>query len=320
MPGGTGIDPLERDEDASEFLRRLQAEAGASPYTVRNYRQALGEFSLWHQGQRQQPPPWLQLSRADFRAYLRFLGHQRLGRAAVMLRFSALRSFYRQFVRAGRLAASPLHDIALPRRERRLPQFLTATQTEALLNAPRDEWLALKARAADPSAAIHSLRDAAVLELIYSCGLRISEVCGLRAGDVDGESRLARVRGKGRKERQLPLGRPAWVALSQYWAAMGGVPAPDLPAFPRESDATLPIYPRIIQSRFKHYLAAAGLDPALTPHKLRHSFATHLLDRGADLRSVQELLGHERLATTQVYTHVTTARLRKAYDAAHPRA
>jgi integrase/recombinase XerC len=160
----------------------------------------------------------------------------------------------------------------------------------------------------------------AVLETIYSCGLRISELCGLQAADVDWKQMLVRVRGKGKKERLIPIGEPALKAIETYWAAAGLAPTGTEPIFPRTNDPELPIYPRILQMRLKKWLVAAKLDPKLTPHKLRHSYATHMLDAGADLRSVQELLGHAHLATTQVYTHVSTERLKKAYDAAHPRA
>ena len=164
------------------------------------------------------------------------------------------------------------------------------------------------------------LRDAAILEVIYSCGLRVSELCGLRVLDLDRAERLIRVRGKGKKERQLPIGKPAIAAIAHYWAALEHPPTGEMPVFLANPNDLRPVYPRLVQLNLKHYLEAAGLDPALTPHKLRHSYATHLLNAGADLRSVQELLGHENLVSTQVYTHLTTGRLKKAYDAAHPRA
>jgi integrase/recombinase XerC len=158
------------------------------------------------------------------------------------------------------------------------------------------------------------------LTTIYSCGLRISELCGLRAEDVNWGERLVRVRGKGKKERQLPIGEPALQAIRNYWARLPSAPIGAMPVFLPSTRSLRPLGPRILQARLKRHLAFAGLDPHLTPHKLRHSYATHLLDAGADLRSVQELLGHAHLATTQVYTHLTTERLRRAYNEAHPRA
>ena len=163
-------------------------------------------------------------------------------------------------------------------------------------------------------------RDVAVLETIYSCGLRISELCGLVAQDIDWNERLVRVRGKGKKERLVPIGEPALEAIRNYWRLLPQAPAGESPAFLVGAGKRTPVSPRHLQLRLKKYLAVAGLDPHLTPHKLRHSYATHLLDGGADLRSVQELLGHAHLVTTQVYTHLTTERLKRAYDAAHPRA
>ena len=163
-------------------------------------------------------------------------------------------------------------------------------------------------------------RDVAVLETIYSCGLRISELCGLVAQDIDWNERLVRVRGKGKKERLVPIGEPALEAIKNYWSLLPQAPAGESPVFLAGAKKRTPVSPRHLQLRLKKYLAIAGLDPHLTPHKLRHSYATHLLDAGADLRSVQELLGHAHLVTTQVYTHLTTERLKRAYDAAHPRA
>ncbi len=163
-------------------------------------------------------------------------------------------------------------------------------------------------------------RDVAVLETIYSCGLRISELCGLAAQDIDWSERLVRVRGKGKKERLVPIGQTALAAIRDYWSLLPQSPAGESPVFLANPKKRTPISARHLQLRLKKYLALAGLDPSLTPHKLRHSYATHLLDGGADLRSVQELLGHEHLATTQIYTHLSTERLKRAYDAAHPRA
>jgi integrase/recombinase XerC len=150
--------------------------------------------------------------------------------------------------------------------------------------------------------------------------LRISELCGLQAQDISWSSKSVRARGKGKKERIVPIGDPALEAIRAYWQLLPQQPAEDSPVFLARNSMLRPVSPRDLQLRLKKYLAIAGLDPELTPHKLRHSYATHLLNAGADLRSVQELLGHAHLVTTQVYTHVTTERLKKAYDLAHPRA
>jgi site-specific recombinase XerD len=308
------------DSLVEEFLQHLEADRGVSPYTRRNYAQALAEFSRWHAAERGSPPCWPRLERDDFRGYLRWLGRSGLGRAATRLRFSALRTFYRHLMRRGHVAAVPVRNLALPKLARRLPRFLTPEQTAALLRAPLDELARSQASEARCLSAAEARRDAALLELLYSSGLRISELCGLRVEDIAFAEQTVRVRGKGRKERLVPVGAPALEAIRFYWSSLAAAPAAGMPVLLAREAGIEPVYPRLVQLRLKRYLAAAGLDPAITPHKLRHSFATHLLDAGADLRSVQELLGHAHLATTQVYTHLTTERLKRIYEQAHPRA
>lgn len=313
--------PPEPDKWTQKFLTHLATDRGASAYTQRNYRDALLEFSRWHHQERKQPPVWDALQRDDFRAYLRFLGRNNLGRAAIQLRFSALRTFYKFLIRHGVLNASPIKNISLPKLEKRLPKYLTAKQISDLLVAPMQPLTEKKEKGRGrPISAAICFRDVAVLETIYSCGLRVSELCGLRAEDIDWSEQLVRVRGKGKKERLVPIGEPALKAIREYWNLLEQKPAGEAPVFLSEKPKSTPIAPYVLQVRLKKHLAAAGLDPSLTPHKLRHSYATHMLDAGADLRSVQELLGHAHLVTTQVYTHLTTERLKKAYDAAHPRA
>ena len=322
MPGRAVQSTETEDALVLSFLQYLQTEAGASVYTQRNYRQALLEFANWFASENNSSPDWLALKQQHFRAYLRFLGRGNYSRSAIQLRFSALRSFYKHLMRRGKLDASPVKEITLPKKEKRLPQFLTPEQMLALLEAPLRELASARehAEAGEPIDPAPYLRDAAVLEVIYSCGLRVTELCALRVINLDSAERLIRVHGKGKKERQLPIGKPALAAIERYWAALEHPPTGEMPVFLANPNDLRPIYPRLIQLNLKHYLEIAGLDPTLTPHKLRHSYATHLLDAGADLRSVQELLGHENLVTTQVYTHLTTDRLKKAYDQAHPRA
>ncbi len=193
-----------------------------------------------------------------------------------------------------------------------------------LLSAPLQDLGSQQAIAREagstPPEASDSYRDAAVLELIYSSGLRISEVCGARVEDLNLQSRVLRVRGKGRKEREVPVGIPALKSLERYWQDVQHPRTHGTPVFLAPSSDQKPISASSVQKSLKKYLAIAGLDPALTPHKLRHSFATHMLDNGADLRSVQEMLGHAQLKTTEVYTHVTAERLKQVYNKAHPRA
>lgn len=310
-----------KDRWLAAFLEHLATERAASAYTVRNYRQAVQEFTAWHAQERQAAPQWAELDRDDFRSYLRFLGRRELSRAAIALRFSALRSFYKFLVRQGQVESSPVRNLALPRPGKRLPRFLTVQQLEALLRAPLEALRAPKRSGPGrPLDEVACYRDAAILETIYSCGLRISELCSLRAEDINWADQLVRVRGKGRKERLVPIGAPALEAIRLYWSKLPQPPFGSMPVFLPSAKSTRPLGPCILQRRLKKYLLLAGLDPAITPHKLRHSYATHLLDAGADLRSVQELLGHAHLVSTQVYTHVTTDRLKRAYEQAHPRA
>lgn len=309
------------DSRLREFLTHLATDRGASVYTQRNYRQALIEFHQWHQRERQQPPDWPNLRRDDFRSYLRFLGRNNLSRAGIQLRFSALRTFYGYLVRHGLVESSPIRSLALPKLEKRLPKFLTTQQMLDLLKAPlMPLGQGPQKRAGRPVVPALCFRDLAILETIYSCGLRVSELCGLLAEDLDWGERLVRVRGKGRKERLAPIGDHALRAIRDYWGMLSLSPSGPSPVFLSHTQPPTPVAPRDLQRRLKKYLLLAGLDPHLTPHKLRHSYATHLLDAGADLRSVQELLGHAHLVTTQVYTHLSTERLKKVYDAAHPRA
>ncbi|EEF59425.1 tyrosine recombinase XerC [Pedosphaera parvula] len=317
----SGTNSASEEKWIKTFLHHLAADRGASIYTQRNYRQTLVEFYGWHRKERGVEPAWENLHRDDFRGYLRFLGRGNLSRAAIQLRFCALRTFYKFLIRHGVVSASPIKNVSLPKMEKRLPKFLTAQQMVELLGAPLKPLATPKKKGPGrPISATVCYRDVAILETIYSCGLRISELCGLTAQDIDWNEQLVRVRGKGKKERQVPIGEPALTAIRNYWSTLEQSPGGGSPVFLGETEKAAALSPRVLQQRLKKYLALAGLDPSLTPHKLRHSYATHMLDAGADLRSVQELLGHAHLITTQVYTHVSTERLKRAYDSAHPRA
>lgn len=320
MPDAPSAEPAEKDRRLSEFLQHLAVDRGASIYTQRNYRQALTELYRWHERDRKAPPDWPRLKRYDFRSYLRVLGRRNLSRAAIQLRYSAFRTFYKFLIRRGEAETSPIKDISLPKQEKRLPKFLTVDQMLDLLRAPLKDLEERRRADREPEDISPWLRDIAILETIYSCGLRVSELCGLLADDLNWSEQLVNVRGKGQKERLVPIGEPALKAIETYWASLPMAPLGDQAVFLTSAAKRKPMYPRLVQLRMKKYLAIAGLDPGLTPHKLRHSYATHILDAGADLRSVQELLGHAHLVTTQVYTHLTTDRLKRAYDLAHPRA
>lgn len=305
------------------FYRFLIDEKDASVYTQRNYRQALDEFDKWYRKANVSPVRWAELERNDFRLFLRQLGRRELSQAAIRLRFSALNSFYKFLMRRGLVEASPVKGVTLPKPAKRLPQFLTIDQMIALLNAPEAEYNAERLAKEGTSKKVRKalyLRDRAILETIYSCGLRIGEMCRMTVDEIVFGESVVNVQGKGKKERQVPIGRAALDAIQGYWQHLAKPPAIDEPVFFASETKRTPVYPRLVQMRLKKYLNACKLDATLTPHKLRHSYATHMLDAGADLRSVQELLGHSNLATTQVYTHVTTERIKRAYDEAHPRA
>jgi integrase/recombinase XerC len=310
--------PESQDADVNAFLARIKEGRGVSPNTVRNYRQALLEFKATLPGK-----SWWELQPGDFKAYLyRLARAQKLGPSTVRLRFAALRTFYKQALREGKMTSNPVADLPLPKMPRRLPVFLNQEQVLALLEAPRRLWAHAEARRIKSGKTSprkgqnwQMLRDVAWLELFYSAGLRLAELVSLRRENIDLAQGTVRVIGKGRKERLCPLGGPAVGAVRAY-----------LEACPFEEEALFissqgkRLNGRTIQVALKRYLAAAGLDAKLSPHKLRHSFATHLLDHGADLRSVQELLGHSQLTTTQIYTSVSVERLKRVYDDAHPRA
>ena len=317
---------------AAGFIRSLEAR-GASEHTVRSYRASLDGYIDWLGARRED---WRAPSRVVLRSYMAALGEGN-GKRTVAQRLAALRSFYKYTTRAGLTAGNPLLAIATPRQPRRLPAVLTVRQTEQLIEAAAF-GASGGASSADgriggrPSTELTralGLRDVAIIETAYAAGLRVSELASLTAGAVDLKRGEVRVTGKGRKERLSLLGRSAKAALAAYLEegrpvlalrlgrAAAGEDAPNA-LFLNSRGAALGV--RGLRFRLDQLRIAAGLPEGVSPHTLRHSFATHLLDGGADLRVVQELLGHESLATTQIYTHVSPARLRAAYTAAHPRA
>lgn len=292
------------DRHAEEFLRYLEAEKNASPQTIRTYRTSLESFRKFRP-----VGSWTDLRAEDFRAWMLEMMKASMARASVRLRFSALRAFYAFLHMRRTISKNVLLEVSLPKSEKQLPRFLTTSQVDALVAAP---VAAVKNKQAPTWMAA---RDAAVIELFYSTGMRLSELVGLDVRDVDPISETARVTGKGSRERVCPVGGPALEAIQRYRHAARVNAGP---LFINKSRRRLSS--RAVNSLLKLRLAQAGLPSDLSPHKLRHSFATHLLDNGADLRSVQTLLGHASLSTTQIYTHVTIERLKAAFMAAHPRA
>ncbi len=312
-----GVPVLER------FLDALAAR-DASEHTRRAYRTAVGAYLDWLSAR---SVDWRAPARADLRAYLAFLGEGH-ARTSVAQRLAAIRSFHRWTTRAGLAPGDPWGAISTPRLPRRLPRVLEVEQIERLLDAVDEELAGAGDGARGELAAILALRDRAIVEAAYAAGLRISELAAADLGSLDLRRGEIRVLGKGRKERIGLLGRPARGALADYLEH--GRPAllarrsrdarAPLPAEVFLNHRGEPLGVRGLRMRLDGLRRLAGLPQGVTPHTLRHSFATHLLDGGADLRVVQELLGHESLATTQVYTHVSPGRLRAAYQAAHPRA
>ena len=300
VPPPPADDPL-----AASFLQFQAVERNASPLTLGNYQRSLRAY-------RAATPAfttWQDCRPDDFRAWLFVLMKREQARATIRLHFSALRSFYKFLTRRHGLAVSPLADVQMPKAERKLPVVLTLKQVEELLALP----LTLPKEKQAPEWA--PARDAAILETFYSTGLRLHELTGINVEHLDPYNDTILVRGKGRKERLTLLGAHAAKAIQHYRHAAA---VHDGPLF--LSKLRSRITTQAVGDILTKYLRQSTIQLHITPHKLRHSFATHLLNNGADLRSVQELLGHASLSTTQIYTHVTTDRMKKVYDKAHPRA
>ena len=311
------------------FLDYLDSERNFSAHTVRSYAIDLRQFCQFLLAQQAASPGAgltasdlpplagaaperlqalaIQAGAVDLRAYLAVLRNSGYTKTTIARKLASLRSFYRYLARTHQIEASPAGVIRTPRQDKRLPKFLDVEQVTALLEAP-------------PPGTFLGSRDKAILETIYSAGLRISEAVGLNIEDLDEFSEAVRIRGKGKKERLVPLGGPALRAIAAYQALRRGElgAAARGPLFVNRHGRRLT--DRSIRRKLDGYLPACGIDIHISPHTLRHSFATHMLNAGADLRSVQELLGHASLSTTQIYTHLTTTRLKEVYDRSHPMA
>ena len=330
------------------FLSYLTDERHFSPYTARCYGADLRQFVQWLTDELETPPSeqkerelFAQLERPDttngqvagrilprntltgritsadvdlLRGYLAFLNEQAYSPATMARKIATLRSFYKWALKRAFVPTNPMTLIRTPRQGKRLPRAITVDQVERLLSAPSDSE-------------VLGARDRAMLETLYSTGIRVSELVDLNVEDLDLQGEALRVRGKGKKERLVPLGSHALAAIARFrqvlladeqFATAWANGKTDRPLFVNKHGSRLSS--RSVRRKLDKYLRQVGLDPSISPHTLRHSFATHLLDNGADLRSVQELLGHQSLSTTQTYTHLTTTRLRDAYNGAHPRA
>jgi integrase/recombinase XerC len=309
-----------------QFLDYLQFEKHFSDYTVKSYGADLMQFGQFlngdigrgakaepqnsaESGGRSLDERLINCQPLTVREFLAYLYGQNYTKSTTARKLATLRSFYKFLIRRGLASGNPLATIRTPKQEKRLPKCLDLEQVQRLLEAPGEGDLL-------------SIRDKAMLEVLYSSGIRVSELVELEKSDIDLQEGVLRVRGKGRKERLTPIGSQAINALQRYFDMRGG----ELKCQgPHANKAFLnkhgePLSTRSVRRKLDKYLSAAGLDKGISPHTLRHSFATHLLNNGADLRSVQELLGHQSLSTTQIYTHLTTSRMKQVYDAAHPRA
>lgn len=296
------------------WVRALEAR-DASPHTVRAYEHAVRHFLDWAEGPA--AVDWHRPGRRQLRAYLAALAAEGLSKRSVASRLAALRSFYRHGRREGWVVGDPWAAVVTPRLPGRLPQVLEVDDLERMLDAVVGSAVSADADALE-------LRDRAIVELAYAGGLRISELAALTLADLDLRRGEVRVLGKGRKERMTLLGAPAQDAIER-WLAHGRPALRTRATVPDDGTVFLnrfgaPLGARGLRERIDRLAMRAGLPDGVSPHTLRHSFASHLLDGGADLRVVQELLGHASLATTQIYTHVSAGRLQATYRAAHPRA
>jgi integrase/recombinase XerC len=315
-----------------EFLDYLKFEKHFSEHTAKCYNADLGQFCQYLSGEgSHSSESWsggnntggsiatqtetkieqllLSITTDVVRAFMAVLNDKQYSKSTIARKLATLRSFYKFLVKRGHLSTNPVMAVRTPKQEKKLPKFLEYEQVKKLIETPpTDNWL--------------GARDRAIMETLYSTGVRVSELVGLNIDDVDFLSEVLHIRGKGKKERLTPIGSSSLQAIQHYMefrnkrAQSNGNFDPKV-LFVNKHGRRLST--RSVRRKMDKYLKIAGLDPSISPHTLRHSFATHMLNNGADLRSVQELLGHQSLSTTQIYTHLTTKKLKEVYDNAHPR-
>ncbi len=285
------------DRYIDKFVNYLTIEKNASPHTILNYTKDLKRFSAFLQGR-----PVEEVDYLTIRKYLASLRSGQYQKRTIARRLAALRSFFKFLYKEGYLKSNPISTISTPKVDKKLPRFLDVATVVKLIESPETKNLL-------------GLRDRAIMEVLYSSGMRVSELVGLDIADCDFIGGVAKVMGKGRKERICPIGEKASRALRNY---LGKRSRNDKALFLNKSGRRL--RDRSVRRIIDKYIKNVSSKEKISPHTLRHSFATHLLDRGADLRSVQELLGHKNLSTTQIYTHITAERMKSVYDKAHPRA
>ncbi len=289
------------DRHAHKFINYLKIEKNASDHTITNYKIDLREF-----GESIKDKPLEQINHLDVRLFLARLKEKNFSKRSVARKMACLRSFFKFLYREGYIKANPALSLSTPKLDKKLPLFLSIEDAVKLLESP------------DPGDDM-GLRDRAILETLYSTGIRVSELVGLDKEDIDFISGVLKVKGKGRKERLVPIGDKALRAIKAYFEK---IKVSDInekkPVFLNKAKRR--VSDRAVRRIVHKYIRKTSLNENISPHSLRHSFATHMLDGGADLRSVQELLGHANLSTTQIYTHVTTERLKSIYEKVHPRA
>ncbi len=284
-----------------KFIRYLEIEKNASKYTVLNYSIDLRSLKDFLKDE-----PIEKVDYITLRRYLAYLKEKNLSKVSIARKIAAIRSFFRFLCREGYVKTNPATSLSIPKREKHLPKFLDENEVVKLIESPKGDN-------------ISAFRDRAILETLYSTGIRVSELVGLDVEDVDHIGGVIKVYGKGKKERIVPIGERALQSIREYLNKLKHEGAKETKVlFLNKSGER--ITDRSIRRAIEKYIRKTSIKEKISPHTLRHSFATHLLDHGADLRSVQELLGHANLSTTQIYTHITTERLKSAYDKAHPRA
>jgi len=293
------------------FEEYLRGHRRLSPYTCRNYIYAVSSFRDWCNDSRQAVVNLFTIDKSTARSYLIEIQHK-VSRVTLRNHVSGIRNFYKFCMERNHCESNPFHNLTLPKTEKKLPQYLTEKDILKLLEQPN-----LQNRKSEKGKFLE-LRDQMILEILYGGGFRVSELISINYGDINWEQKLLKVTGKGAKQRVCPIGDRAIKSIRKFQEIRQQLPAVTDPVVTSIQGRRLSA--RSVQLILKKYLLTAGLPLDLTPHKLRHSYATHLLDHGADLRAVQEMLGHRSLSTTQIYTHVSVAKLKKTHGQAHPRA
>ena len=292
-----------------DFIAKLEHEKGFSEHTLRAYHKDLLQFDIFLKAEKRSSLE--SVNHLLLRRFLAVLRSKNYSKTTIARKLASIRSFFKFLIREGELVANPFEMLRTPKQDKKLPHFLSITEVDVLLKTP-------------DSSTLMGLRDMAIMETLYSTGIRVSELVGLDEGSIDFIAGMIKVQGKGKKERLVPIGSPATKAINKYIDSKSMSKKKEEKSVSRSEPLFLNKYggrltARSVARSLDKYLKVSGINLLTSPHTFRHSFATHLLDKGADLRSVQEMLGHSSLSTTQVYTHITTERLKNVYDKAHPR-